>query len=70
MRRKGERAVQVCPFWHQLATDVLCMYPQTGYCLGAEHGKPRFPSRASVRQFCIANFGVCEGFQQRATQAR
>lgn len=68
MRRKGERVERTCPFWHELATDFLCVYPQTGYCVGAEHGKPRTPSRATAQRYCAGNFGQCERFQRQATQ--
>ncbi len=68
MRRKAKREAAVCPFLHQVSTDFVGIYPQTVYCAGAEHGKSRFPSRATAQQYCTGNFGQCEGFQRRATQ--
>ena len=68
MRRRVEREAPVCPFLHELGTDFVCIYPQTAYCVGAEHGKPRFPSRATAQRYCAGNFRECEGFQRRTTR--
>jgi hypothetical protein len=68
MRGKDERETQVCPYLHELATDFVCIYPQTVYCVGAEHGKPRFPSRATAQKYCAGNFAECEGFRRRCLQ--
>ncbi len=68
MRRKAEEAPQVCPFLHELGSDFVCIYPQTVYCTGAEHGKPRFPSRATAQEHCAGNYRACPGYQRRAAQ--
>jgi hypothetical protein len=69
MKRKQEQADPMCPFWHDLATDFLCVFPQRGYCVGGEHGKPRVPGRFTAQQYCAGDFRLCEGFQRRARQA-
>ena len=58
----------MCPFLHEVGNDVVCIYPQTLYCVGAEHGKPRFPSRATAQRYCLDHFERCEGFQRRAAR--
>ena len=68
MRGKKEPAVQMCPFWHEVANDFLCVYPRRGYCVGAEHGKPRVPGRRTADTYCAGNFRLCPGFHQRALQ--
>jgi hypothetical protein len=60
-----ERKEEVCPYLHELGNDVVCIYPQRVFCVGAEHGKPRFPSRAMAQQYCAGNFAHCPGYQQR-----
>ena len=65
MWRTLEHEGRMCPFWHELTTDFLCMCPRPGYCVGAEHGKPRFPSGDTTRRHCTADFWSCEGFQRR-----
>ena len=69
MTRKVQREAGMCPFWHELAADFIVMYPDRGYCTGAGHGKPRFPSRFTAQQYCAGNFKLCDGFRRRATQA-
>ncbi len=68
MRRHGKREPEVCPFLHELGNDFVCIYPQRVYCVGAEHGKPRFPSRATARHYCAGDFQQCPGFQRRAAE--
>lgn len=68
MTQKDEREAAMCPFLHEVGNDVVCIYPQTVYCTGAEHGKPRFPSRATAQKYCGGNFAECEGFQRRASR--
>jgi len=65
MRRTKEGEPEICPFLHEVGNDVVCIYPQQVYCVGAEHGKPRFPSRATAQRYCAGNFEQCQGYQQR-----
>ena len=66
MTQREEQEPAMCPFLHEVGNDVVCIYPQTVYCTGADHGKPRFPSRATAQKYCEGNFAQCEGFQRRA----
>jgi len=66
MTQREEQEPGMCPFLHEVGNDVVCIYPQTVYCTGADHGKPRFPSRATAQKYCEGNFAQCEGFQRRA----
>ncbi len=68
MPRHVAQEPEVCPFLHELGNDFVCVYPQRVYCVGAEHGKPRFPSRATAQEYCAGNFRQCPGFQRRAAQ--
>lgn len=69
MARSEEPEARVCPFLHELGNDFVCIYPQTVYCVGAEHGKPRFPSRATAQAYCTGQFEHCKGYQERAGRA-
>lgn len=68
MRGETKREDRVCPWWRELATDFLCVYPQRGYCLASGRRRPRFPGRATVSRKCTANFELCEGFTGHAEQ--
>ena len=65
MHHAEAREEGICPFLRELGNDIVCIYPQRVYCVGAEHGKPRFPSRATAQQYCAGNFARCPGYLQR-----
>lgn len=69
MEQQDDRGPGLCPFLHEIGNDVVCIYPQPAYCVGAEHGKPRFPSRATAQQFCAGHYEQCPGYQARAGRA-
>jgi hypothetical protein len=68
MTDTGLRIRNVCPYWHELASDFPCMYPQRGYCLEPGRRKPRFLCRSTARQRCMSDFERCEAFRRRAQE--
>jgi hypothetical protein len=66
MKRMERRTGAVCPFWHELATDFACLFPQRAYCLPPGQGKPRFPGRATILGRCLADYQRCKGYRRPA----
>jgi hypothetical protein len=57
-----EDAVDMCPYWHQMAGDFASMYPSGGYCTAGCHEKVKVMAGKTVEDVCILKYGDCEGY--------
>ena len=60
-------AVDMCPYWHQMAGDFASMYPSGGYCTAGCHEKVKVMAGKTVEDVCILKYGDCEGYQRVRT---
>jgi hypothetical protein len=63
-----ENAVDMCPYWHQMAGDFASMYPSGGYCTAGCHEKVKVMAGKTVEDVCILKYGDCEGYQRVRTE--
>lgn len=63
-----EDAVDMCPYWHQMAGDFASMYPSGGYCTAGCHEKVKVMAGKTVEDVCILKYGDCEGYQRVRTE--
>jgi hypothetical protein len=59
-----DKPAEVCPYWHQLASDFASMYPAGGYCIAGCHKRIRFMAEKTLDDLCAMSFAECEGYQR------
>jgi hypothetical protein len=60
----GADAPEMCPYWHQVASDFASMYPAGGYCIAGCHKKIKVMAEKTLQEVCAMNYGECEGYQR------
>jgi hypothetical protein len=59
-----EETPELCPYWHQVASDFVSMYPAGGYCIAGCHKKVKVMAGKTLEEVCAMNYGECEGYQR------
>jgi hypothetical protein len=59
-----EEAVDMCPYWHQVASDFASMYPAGGYCIAGCHKKIKVMAAKTLDEVCAMHYSECEGYQR------
>jgi hypothetical protein len=59
-----EETPEVCPYWHQVASDFVSVYPAGGYCIAGCHKKIKVMARKTLEEVCAMEFAECEGYQR------
>jgi len=59
-----EDAPDMCPYWHQVASDFASMYPAGGYCIAGCHKKIKVMAAKTLDEVCAMHYGECEGYQR------
>ena len=67
-KSRQEEAPDMCPYWHQVASDFASMYPAGGYCIAGCHKKIKVMAGKTVEDVCILKYGDCEGYQRVRTE--
>jgi hypothetical protein len=57
-------APEMCPYWHQVASDFVSMYPAGGYCIAGCHKKIKVMAEKTLAEVCAMNYAECEGYQR------
>ena len=60
----SEETPEVCPYWHQVASDFVSVYPAGGYCIAGCHKKVKVMAGKTLQEVCAMNYGECEGYQR------
>lgn len=60
----SDKPVEVCPYWHQVASDFASMYPAGGYCIAGCHKRIKVMAGKTLDDVCAMNFAECEGYQR------
>ncbi len=60
----SEDAVEICPYWHQVSSDFVSMYPAGGYCIAGCHKKVKVMAGKTFDEVCAIHFAECEGYQR------
>ena len=59
-----EDSVDMCPYWHQVASDFASMYPAGGYCIAGCHKKIKVMAAKTLDEVCAMHYNECEGYQR------
>ena len=59
-----EETTEVCPYWHQVASDFVSMYPAGGYCIAGCHKKIKVMASKTLEEVCAMRYAECEGYQR------
>ena len=59
-----EEAPEMCPYWHQVASDFASMYPAGGYCIAGCHKKIKVMAAKTLDEVCAMHYAECEGYQR------
>ena len=59
-----DAAVDMCPYWHQVASDFASMYPAGGYCIAGCHKKIKVMAAKTLDEVCAMRYSECEGYQR------
>jgi hypothetical protein len=59
-----EEAPDMCPYWHQVASDFASMYPAGGYCIAGCHKKIKIMAGKTLDEVCAIHYNECEGYQR------
>ncbi len=62
--RNDEQSAEICPYWHQVASDFASMYPAGGYCIAGCHKKIKVMAQKTVEDVCAMRYAECEGYQR------
>jgi hypothetical protein len=60
----SDEALDICPYWHQVASDFTSMYPAGGYCIAGCHKKIKVMAAKTLDEVCAMKYGECEGYQR------
>jgi hypothetical protein len=60
----SEESSEVCPYWHQVASDFVSVYPAGGYCIAGCHKKVKVMAGKTLQEVCAMNYNECEGYQR------
>jgi hypothetical protein len=59
-----EETPELCPYWHQVASDFVSVYPAGGYCIAGCHKKIKVMAGKTLQEVCAMEFAECEGYQR------
>lgn len=59
-----DEPVDMCPYWHQVASDFASMYPAGGYCIAGCHKKIKVMAEKTLHEVCAMRYSECEGYQR------
>ena len=59
-----DETLELCPYWHQVSSDFVSMYPTGGYCIAGCHKKVKVMAGKTLEEVCAMNYGECEGYQR------
>lgn len=59
-----DEPVPICPYWHEVASDFVSMYPAGGYCIAGCHKRIKVMAGKTLEDVCAMNFAECEGYQR------
>ncbi len=57
-------SVEMCPYWHQVASDFMSVYPAGGYCIAGCHKRVKVMASSTVERVCAMRFSECEGYRR------
>ncbi len=57
-------SVEMCPYWHQVTSDFMSVYPAAGYCMGGCRKPVKIMASATVERVCAMRYCECEGYQR------
>jgi hypothetical protein len=60
----SEEHEDICPYWHQVASDFVSVYPAGGYCIAGCHKKVKVMAGKTLREVCAMNYNECEGYRR------
>ena len=63
-KSSSEEALVLCPYWHQVASDFVSVYPAGGYCIAGCHKKVKVMAGKTLEEVCAMDFSECEGYQR------
>ncbi len=63
-KRTTEDGTEMCPYWHQVASDFASMYPAGGYCIAGCHKKIKVMAGKTLDEVCAMRYSECEGYQR------
>jgi hypothetical protein len=64
VKNSSKETPEVCPYWHQVASDFVSVYPAGGYCIAGCHKKVKVMAGKTLEEVCAMNYGECEGYQR------
>jgi len=64
LKSSPEEAPVLCPYWHQVASDFVSVYPAGGYCTAGCHKKIKVMAGKTLEEVCAMDFSECEGYQR------
>ena len=59
-----EETPELCPYWHQVSSDFVSVYPAGGYCIAGCHKKVKVMAGKTLEEVCAMDFAECEGYQR------
>jgi hypothetical protein len=59
-----DKPAEVCPYWHQVTSDFVSMYPAGGYCIAGCHKRVKVMAEKTFEEVCAMNFAECEGYHR------
>ncbi len=63
-KSSSEETPVLCPYWHQVASDFVSVYPAGGYCIAGCHKKVKIMAGKTLEEVCAMDFSECEGYQR------
>jgi hypothetical protein len=60
----SSESAPICPYWHEVASDFVSMYPTGGYCIAGCHKRIKVMAEKTLEEVCAMNFAECEGYQR------